>query len=116
MQGSFATILTRQSSKVQRRVPKYGRGLIDTSVLIDFEDIEGDALPGEMAMASISLAELAAGPHATLDPMERARRQERLQRAVVSRGPKAHGRRAMDMLTAASDFDGLEGLIELIAV
>lgn len=71
------------------------------------------------------MAELAAGPHATPDPVERARRQDRLQRAeaafdplpfdgdaaraygrvfsaVVSAGRKARGARAVDLLIAAT--------------
>lgn len=37
------------------------------------------ALPDTVAISAISLAELAAGPHLTQDPLERARRQARLQ-------------------------------------
>lgn len=78
-----------------------------------------------MAVSAISLAELAAGPHATNDPAERARRQDRLQRveatfealdfdpeaaraygrvyaAVASAGRKARGQRAVDLLIAAT--------------
>ena len=100
------------------------RGLLDTSVVIDLEQIPVAALPAEVAVSSITLAELAAGPHATSDPEERARRQERLQRveatfdplpfdaaaaraygllyaAVVSAGRKARGRRAIDVFVAA---------------
>ena len=79
----------------------------------------------EIAVSAITLAELAAGPHATADPTERARRQDRLQRAeatfepipfdastaraygrvyaaIVSAGRKARGRRAVDLLIAAT--------------
>ena len=38
-------------------------------------------------MSAITLAELAAGPHATTDPSERARRQDRLQRAEATFEP-----------------------------
>ncbi len=71
------------------------------------------------------MAELAAGPHATTDPQERGRRQDRLQRAeatfdplpfdteaaraygrifaaVTVRGRKARGARAVDLLIAAT--------------
>ena len=54
------------------------RGLLDTSVLIDLDLIDPDRLPDESAIAAVSLAELAAGPHATQDEEERARRQDRL--------------------------------------
>ena len=56
------------------------RGLIDTSVVIDLEVIEPADLPVELAVSAMTMAELAAGPHATADPAERARRQDRLQR------------------------------------
>jgi predicted nucleic acid-binding protein len=129
------------------------RGLVDTSVVIDLDRVDGDALPGEVAIAAVTVAELAAGPHATDDPAERARRQERLQRVeatfdpipfdavaaraygrvyaeVTAAGRKARGRRAADLLIAAtavgaelplytrnpSDFDGLSGVLEVIAV
>ena len=105
--------------------PRHLRGLIDTSVLIDLDSIEAAALPAEIAVSAITMAELAAGPHATTDPSERARRQERLQRAeatfeplpvdsavaraygrlyaaVAASGRKARGRRAMDLFIAAT--------------
>jgi predicted nucleic acid-binding protein len=60
------------------------RGLLDTSVVIDLEHIEPSRLPIEVAVSAITMAELAAGPHATSDPEERARRQDRLQRAEAA--------------------------------
>lgn len=106
----------------ERRHP---RGLIDTSVVIDLEQIAADALPLELAVSAVTMAELAAGPHATADPAERARRQDRLQRseatfeplpmdaevaraygriyaAVTASGRKARGRRAVDLFIAAT--------------
>lgn len=100
------------------------RGLLDTSVVIDLPRIERATLPGELAISSLSLAELAAGPHSTEDPEERARRQDRLQRteatfepipfdgaaarafgrvyaAVAATGRKARGRRVVDLTIAA---------------
>jgi predicted nucleic acid-binding protein len=100
------------------------RGLLDTSVVIDLEEIDPDHLPDEPAICALTLAELAAGPHGTDDLDERARRQDRLQRveatfdalpfdaeaaraygrvyaAIVAAGRKARGRRAIDMLIAA---------------
>ena len=64
-----------------------GRGLIDTSILIDLELIDPGDLPVEIAVSAVTMAELAAGPHATRDPAERARRQERLQRAEATFEP-----------------------------
>lgn len=101
------------------------RGLVDTSVVIDLERIDPTDLPLELAVSAITMAELAAGPHATTDPAERARRQDRLQRAeatfeplpvdgavaraygrvyaaVRAAGRKAHGRRAVDLFIAAT--------------
>jgi predicted nucleic acid-binding protein len=60
------------------------RGLLDTSVLIDHDIIDPDLLPDESAIASVTLAELAAGPHAAHDEDERARRQDRLQWAAAT--------------------------------
>ncbi|MGB8859561.1 MAG: type II toxin-antitoxin system VapC family toxin [Ilumatobacteraceae bacterium] len=105
----------------QRRL----RGLLDTSVIIDLERLDPADLPIESAISAITMAELAAGPHATQDPDERARRQDRLQRAeavfdplpfdseasraygrvyaaVVAAGRKARGARAVDLLLAAT--------------
>ena len=101
------------------------RGPIDTSVVMDLELIEPADLPLELAVSAISMAELAAGSHATADPAERARRQDRLQRAeatfeplpvdaAVARaygrvyaaiggaGRKPRGRRAVDLFIAAT--------------
>lgn len=101
------------------------RGLLDTSVLIDLERIDAATLPLESVISAVTLAELSAGPHATSDPDERARRQDRLQRAeaeaeplpvdvAVARaygrvyaasaaaGRKARGRRTFDLLIAAT--------------
>lgn len=104
---------------------RHPRGIIDTAVVIDLENINSDDLPAELAVSAVTLAELAAGPHATNDPLERARRQDRLQRteatfdpvpvdgavaraygrvyaAVASAGRKARGRRTLDLLIAAT--------------
>jgi predicted nucleic acid-binding protein len=77
----------------------------------------------------VTLAELAAGPHAADDVDERARRQDRLQRVeatfdplpfdvaaarafgriyslVAASGSKARGRRATDLLLAATALAG----------
>lgn len=101
------------------------RGVVDTSVVIDFEHLVAEDLSATLAVSAITLAELAAGPHATADPHERARRQDRLQRveatfdplpvdaavaraygriyaAVVGAGRTARGARSLDLLIAAS--------------
>jgi hypothetical protein len=63
------------------------RGLLDTSVVIDLPRIDGTRLPAQSAISTLTLAELAAGPHATNDPSERARRQQRLQWAEATFDP-----------------------------
>ena len=127
------------------------RGLVDTSVLID--PPPESALPEEASVAAITLAELVAGVHATRDPNERARRQDRLQRveatlealpfdadaaraygrvfaAITAGGRKARGKRAIDLLIAATalsaglplytrnvdDFSGLDGVVDIVEV
>jgi predicted nucleic acid-binding protein len=129
------------------------RGIVDTSVVIDLERLDPGRLPIELAVAAVTLAELAAGPHATDDAEERARRQDRLQRAeatfeplpfdaraaraygrvysaVARAGTKARGRRALDLLIAATalandlplytrnpaDFRDLAGLMDVVPV
>lgn len=128
------------------------RGILDTSVVIDLEHIDVAMLPRSVA-TWITMAELAAGSHATADSNERARRQDRLQRAeaafdpipfdadaagaygrinaaVVARGRKARGARAVDLLTAAvaastnlplctrnpDDFAGLGDIVTVVSV
>ncbi len=63
------------------------RGLLDTSLVVDHDLIDPALLPDESAIAAITLAELAAGPHATEDKEERARRQDRLQWATATWDP-----------------------------
>lgn len=63
------------------------KGLLDTSVVIDHDVIDAALLPDESAISAITLAELAAGPHATQNADERARRQDRLQWASLMWDP-----------------------------
>lgn len=99
--------------------------MLDTSVVIDLDELEPLRLPISVAVSAITIAELAAGPHATDDPDERGRRQDRLQRteatfdplsfdadaaraygrifaSMVAAGHKARGARAVDLLIAAT--------------
>lgn len=62
-------------------------GILDTSVVIDLSGIDDHLLPAESAITAITLAELAAGPHATSDAIERSIRQERLQWAEATFDP-----------------------------
>ena len=63
------------------------RGLLDTSVVVDHDLVDPAQLPDESAIAAVTLAELAAGPHATRDEQERARRQDRLQWVAATWDP-----------------------------
>src|SRR5439155_12312141 len=99
--------------------------LLDTSVILDLDHVDVEFLPREVAISVITLAELTAGPHATEDMEERAKRQDRLQRveatfdplpfdadaaraygrvyaAVARAGRKVRGRRLADLLIAAT--------------
>ncbi len=58
------------------------RGLLDTSVVVDHDLVDPALLPDECAIAAVTLAELAAGPHAARDEQEKARRQDRLHWAA----------------------------------
>ncbi len=66
---------------------EHQRGLLDTSVVIDLPLISTGALPEELAITTVTLAELAAGPHANCDSEERAVRQQRLQWAEATFDP-----------------------------
>jgi predicted nucleic acid-binding protein len=100
-------------------------GLLDTSVVIDLERHEEKDLPRELAVSTVTMAEFAAGSHATADPAKRAERMLRLQyaegtfdqlpfdaaaaraygriyAAEVAAGRKARGPRALDLLIAAT--------------
>lgn len=85
------------------------RGLLDTSVVVDHDLIDPGALPDESAIAAVTLAELAAGPHATDDERERVRRQDRLQWAAATWDPlpfDADAARAYARVFAASRAAG----------
>lgn len=85
------------------------RGLLDTSVVVDHDRIDPSLLPDESAISAITLAELAAGPHATNDDQERARRQDRLQWAAATWDPlpfDADAARAYGRVFAAARASG----------
>lgn len=70
-------------------MPEPSRGVLDTSVVIDHDLVDIALLRDESAITAITLAELAARPHATDDDQERARRQNRLQWAAATWDPLA---------------------------
>lgn len=100
------------------------RGLLDTSVVVDLDRIDPGRLPAEIAISTITLAELAAGTHVAQSVEVRAERQELLQRVEAEFAPipldgraaRAYGRlyaavtaagrnprrRALDLLIAAT--------------
>ncbi|MGH9291526.1 MAG: PIN domain-containing protein [Acidimicrobiales bacterium] len=60
-------------------------GLLDTSVVIDWDDhAVATTLPDEAAICAITLAELTAGPHLASSGDRRARRQARLQQVEAT--------------------------------
>lgn len=118
-------MLMLSSIRILHLVANFARGLLDTSVLIDLESIDAELLPNEASVSAISMAELSAGPHATSDLEERARRQARLQfieaslspvpfdadcarayglifAAVSAAGRRPRGARAVDLMIAAT--------------
>jgi len=132
---------------------QHQKGLLDTSVVIDLAVLDNALLPLESSISAITLAELTAGPHAANNSETRALRQEMLQRvertfdplpfdgaaarsygsiysAVLAKGRKVRGVRAVDLLIAAvarsnelplytrnpKDFSNLEKLITVVAV
>ena len=108
------------------------RGLLDTSVVIDWHDpAVARALPDEVAISAITTAELTAGPHLAATPGEAANRQARLQEvearfepipfdgtaarsyglvvaAVVSEGRKPRSRFADLVIAATAHAHGLD--------
>ena len=99
--------------------------LLDTSVLVDLaEPAVLAALPNDVAVSTVSLAELAAGPTLATNALERARRIARLQEvealfdpidfdrsaarsygivvAAIARSGRTHRSRVADLLIAAT--------------
>lgn len=94
-------------------------------MVIGIDEVNAAKLPAEVSIAALTLAELSTGPYAVPDDLERARRQDRIQRleaeaevltfesrcarsygqiyaAVMSSGRKARGGRALDLMIAAT--------------
>jgi len=68
-------------------------GVLDTSAVIDLPVIDEVTLPIRATITAVTLAELSQGPHLAAAPHERSVRLERL-----------------------ADFDGLRGVLEIVAV
>ncbi|MBR7828085.1 type II toxin-antitoxin system VapC family toxin [Actinospica sp. MGRD01-02] len=81
-------------------VRRHPQGLLDTNIIILREWIDPEELPDEMAISSVTLAELSAGPHLVRaaaespgydEAAERARRIEVLQRVEAEFDPIPFG-------------------------
>lgn len=81
-------------------VSQHPQGLLDTNIIILREWIDPEELPDEMAISSVTLAELSAGPHLVRaaaekpgydEAAERARRIEVLQRVEAEFDPIPFG-------------------------
>ena len=99
--------------------------MIDTSVAVGIPRWMPKRLPQEMAISTLTLAELTAGPHAAADELDASAAPEHLQRfetkvealpfepgcaraygsiyaAVLAGGRKPRGARAVDLMIAAT--------------
>lgn len=63
------------------------RGLVDTNVIVHLPNIKPSALPTQLAISSITLAELSAAPLTTDDRAEQAMRIRRLQGVEAAFSP-----------------------------
>src|SRR6516164_648844 len=71
------------------------QGLLDTNILILRRWVDGAELPDEMAISTVTLAELSAGPHEARSNDEQSTYDERAERA----------RRMSVLQRAEADFD-----------
>ena len=102
MLATRSTCSKRSTLRLDRILP----GMLLTTALLPALLIisgcgdDGDDCTSAPEVTSITLVELTAGPHATADPVERGRRQDRLQRTEAAFDPlpfdanaaRAHGR------------------------
>ena len=100
-------------------------GLLDTSVVIDLQELDRHDVPVQGVVSALTLAELAGGVHAAATAAEMALRQDKVQRveaefnpipfgtnaarayariyaAVVEEGRKPRGARTVDLMIAAT--------------
>lgn len=91
---------------------EHERGLLDTNIVILRRWIDADALPVELAISAVTLAELSAGVHLVSDAdaaVERARRIDVLQRVEHEFDPipfDADAARAFGRISAAVQAAG----------
>jgi predicted nucleic acid-binding protein len=87
LQHSGEISMRCQIKRFQTLLDQLARGLLDTSVIVDLDRLDASQLPEEVAISTVTLTELSAGPSATMDVSERARRQDRLQRVEATFDP-----------------------------
>jgi predicted nucleic acid-binding protein len=123
--GSCEPISTPQSILAPETLTLDRPGLIDTSVAVELSRIQITSPSGGIAASTLTVAELAGGPHAATDEVEKARRQHhlryveesinllsfdagcaraygRIYAAVERTGRKARGANAVDPMIAAT--------------
>lgn len=65
----------------------YPVGVLDTNAVVLLERLRPEDLPAEPVITAVTLAELSAGPSATDDAVERAKRQALLQEVEATFDP-----------------------------
>ena len=88
-----------------------GRGILDTSALLDLTALDPDQLPATPLITAITLAEVSVGPHVARTDDERAARQAHLQQAEADFDPipfDAAAARAFGRVAAALRQAGLK--------
>jgi predicted nucleic acid-binding protein len=127
-------------------------GVLDTNIIAALTAHDPAELPEELLITAVTLGELSHGPHATNDPVKRAKRMAVLQHVesafdvlpydrdsariygqicagVIAIGRQPRGRCANLMIAATAagnglplyttnpkDFDGLDGIVEIVTV
>ena len=123
--GNFEPTSTKLLTQLLATHMSGSRGLIDTSVAVELGRVEIVDSSTELAISSLTVGELAGGPHAAHNEIERRRRQRNLRRieaciealpfdsecaraygcvyaAVQSIGRKPRGAYAIDLMIAAT--------------
>jgi predicted nucleic acid-binding protein len=89
---------------------EHSRGLVDTNIVILRGWLSAEALPVDLAISAVTLAELSAGPHAVIGD-DRAARIERGRRtAILQRAESEFDPIAFDA-AAARSYGQLAGVV-----
>ena len=92
---------------------RWAVGLVDTNIVIHLAELDRAQLPDAMVVSAVTVAEIAAGPHLTDDPEERARRIGVLQHVEAAFEPlpfDAAAARSFGLATAALTIIGRKPL------